>query len=113
MIRDADHLMAEAIEIVAGLYRDGLVQRSKGQRFAYPSVLQLPDAPSVVELRLFSMFMVHRMHAFQGAFHDSPDHAFWSGWSEMQRDLAEIRAAAKEMRRTTSERPAAGGASGR
>ena len=113
MIREADRLMAEAIEIVAGLYRDGLLQRSKGQRFAYPSVLQLPETPSVVELRLFSMFMVHRMHAFQGAFHGSPDHAFWSGWSEMQRDLAEIRAAAKEMRRMASERPAAPGASGR
>ncbi len=56
------------------------------------------------------MFMVHRMRAFQGAFHGSPDHAFWSGWSEMQRDLAEIRAAAKEMRRMASERPAAPGA---
>ena len=43
MIREADRLMAEAIEIVAGLYRDGLLQRSKGQRFDYPSVLQLPE----------------------------------------------------------------------
>ncbi|MEI6224667.1 MAG: multiheme c-type cytochrome [Deltaproteobacteria bacterium] len=99
MIREADRLMAEAIEIVAGLYRDGLLQRSKGQRFDYPDVLQFHDSPSVVELKLFTMFMVHRMHAFQGSFHDSPDHALWSGWSEMQKDLAEIRAAAKEMRR--------------
>jgi len=99
MIREADRLMAEAIELVAGLYRDGLLQRSKGQRYDYPDVLQFHDSPSVVELKLFTMFMVHRMHAFQGSFHDSPDHALWSGWSEMQKDLAEIRAAAKEMRR--------------
>ena len=104
MIREADRLMAEAIEIVAGLYRDGLLQRSKGQRVDYPDVLRLHDSASVVELKLFTMFMVHRMRAFQGAFHDSPDHALWSGWSEMQKDLAEIRAAAKEMRRTRPPR---------
>jgi hypothetical protein len=52
------------------------------------------------------MFMDHRMKAFQGAFHNSPDHALWYGWSEMQRDLVQIRAAAREMRRA-SERPAA------
>ena len=46
---------------------------------------------SPIELRLFVMFMEHRMKAFQGAFHDSPDHALWYGWSEMQRDLVEIR----------------------
>ena len=113
MIRDADRLMGEAIEIVAGLQRDGLLPRSKGRRSTYPGVLQLPEAPSVVELRLSSMFLVHRMHAFQGAFHGSPGHAFWSGWSEMQRDLAEIRAAADELRRRASERPEAGGPSGR
>jgi len=40
------------------------------------------------------------------AFHGSPGHALWYGWSEMQRDLVEIRAAAREMRRA-SGRPAA------
>ena len=43
-IREADRLMAEAIEIVAGLYRDGLLQRSKEQRFDYPNVLQFHDS---------------------------------------------------------------------
>jgi hydroxylamine dehydrogenase len=105
-IREADRLMAEAIEIVAGLYRDGLLKKGKEQRFDYPNVLQIHDSGSPVELRLFAMFMEHRMKAFQGAFHNSPDHALWQGWSEMQRDLVEIRAAAKEMRRA-SQRPAA------
>jgi hypothetical protein len=107
-LREADRLMAEAIEIVAGLYRDGLLARSKEQRSDYPNVLQFHDSPSPIELRLFVMFMEHRMRTFQGAFHDSPDYALWYGWSEMQRDLVEIRAAAKELRRTASERPAAG-----
>ena len=108
-IREADRLMAEAIEIVAGLYRDGLLRRAKGQRSDYPNVLQFHDSGSPVELRLFVMFMEHRMRTFQGAFHDSPDYSLWYGWSEMQRDLVEIRAAAGEMRRVASERPAADG----
>ncbi len=98
-IREADRLMAQAIEIVAGLHRDGLLKRSKEQRSDYPNVLQFHDSGSPVELRLFVMFMEHRMRTFQGAFHDSPDYSLWYGWSEMQRDLAEIRAAASEMRR--------------
>ena len=98
-IQEADRLMAEAIEIVAGLYRDGLLHRSKGQHFDYPNVLQFHDSPSVVEQRLFVMFSEHRVRTFQGAFHQSPDHALWDGWSAMQLDLAEIRERAFEMRR--------------
>ena len=98
-IREADRLMAEAIEVVAGLYRDGLLRKSKNQPFDYPNVLQFHDSPTVVEQKLFVMFLEHRMRTFQGSFHDSPDYALWYGWSEMQRDLAEIREAAKEMRR--------------
>jgi hydroxylamine dehydrogenase len=122
-IQEADRLMAEAIEIVAALYREGLLRRSKDQPFDYPSILQFHDAPSVVEQRLFVMFSEHRMRTFQGAFHQSPDHALWDGWSAMQRDLAEIREHAAELRRAReidrklglepSERPAAGTPAGR
>jgi len=98
-IREADRLVAEAIEIVAGLYRDGLLARSKEQPFDFPSLLAFHDAGSVVEQRLFVMFLEHRMRAFQGAFHANPDYALWYGWSELRRDLTEIRALAAEMRR--------------
>jgi hypothetical protein len=98
-IQEADRLMAQAIEIVAGLYQDGLLKRSSGQAHDYPNVLQLHDSPTVIEQRLFVMFMEHRMRTFQGAFHQSPDHALWYGWSELQRDLAEIREGAAAMRR--------------
>ena len=37
--------------------------------------------------------------AFQGAFHANPDYANWYGWSEMARDLVEIRAEAATLRR--------------
>ena len=114
-IREADRLMAEAIEIVAGLYREGLLKRSSDQAFDYPNVLRFHDSPTVVEQKLFVMFLEHRMRAFQGTFHNSPDYALWYGWSEMRRDLAEIRALAAEMRRARAVdaklglvRPAAG-----
>lgn len=99
MIKNADRLMAQAIEIVAGLYKDGLIEKPKSYAYAYPDLLTFHDAPTPVETRLFAMFLKHRMRAFQGTFHASPDYALWYGWSEMQRDLTEIRALAEEMRR--------------
>ena len=46
------------------------------------------------------MYLEHRMRTFQGTFHASPDYALWYGWSEMQRDLTEIKELAADMRRT-------------
>jgi len=57
------------------------------------------DAPTVIEQKLFVMYLEHRMRAFQGTFHANPDYALWYGWSEMQRDMTEIRALAEELRR--------------
>jgi hypothetical protein len=39
------------------------------------------------------------MRAFQGTSHNNPDYALWYGWSELQRDLTEINAAAEELRK--------------
>jgi hypothetical protein len=44
------------------------------------------------------MFLEHRNRAFQGSFHNSPDYSLWYGWSEMQRDLTEIKSLAEELR---------------
>jgi hypothetical protein len=49
------------------------------------------------------MFLEHRMRAFQGVFHANPDYALWYGWSEMQRDLTEIREMAAQARRDHKE----------
>jgi len=43
------------------------------------------------------------MRAFQGAFHANPDYALWYGWSEMVRDLSEIREAAATLREKHAE----------
>jgi hypothetical protein len=98
MIKNADKLMAEAIRIVAGLYQDGLLKKPDSYASAFPDLLTFHDAPTVIEQKLFVMFLEHRMRAFQGTFHANPDYALWYGWSEMQRDLTEIKAHAAELR---------------
>jgi len=98
MIQQADHLMAQAIRIVASLYEDGLLKKPKDYREAFPDILTFHDAPTVIEQRLFVMFMKHRMRTFQGTFHSNPDYALWYGWSEMQRDLTAIKSLAREIR---------------
>jgi hydroxylamine dehydrogenase len=99
IIREVDHLLAEAIRVVAGLYRDGVIKKPASYAYAYPDLLTFQDAPTPIEQRLFVMHLEHRMRAFQGSFHSNPDYALWYGWSEMVRDLAEIRQMADDMRR--------------
>jgi hypothetical protein len=98
IIKDADHVMAESIRIVAALYADGILQKPPTYGYAFPDLLTFHDAPTVIEQKLFVMFLEHRMRAFQGTFHASPDYALWYGWSEMQRDAREIQTLAAEMR---------------
>lgn len=98
MIREADSLMAEAIIIIAGLYQDGILRKPTNYASAYPDLLTFHDAPTVIEQKLFIMFLEHRMRAFQGVFHANPDYSIWYGWSEMRRDLTEIKERAAELR---------------
>jgi hydroxylamine dehydrogenase len=98
MIKEADRLMAEAILTVAGLYKDGILPKPKNYAYPFPDLLTFHDSPTVIEQKLFVMFLEHRMRSFQGTFHANPDYAFWYGWSEMQRDLTEIKEKAAEMR---------------
>jgi len=98
MIREADRLMARAIRVVAGLYRDGTIKKPKNYPFAFPDILAFHDAPTVIEQKLFVMMQEHRMRTFQGTFHSNPDYALWYGWSEMVRDLTEIEELAEGMR---------------
>ena len=98
MIKEVDRPMAEAILTVAGLYKDGILPKPKNYAYPFPDLLTFHDAPTVIEQKLFVMFLEHRMRAFQGTFHANPDYALWYGWSEMQRDLTEIKEMAVEIR---------------
>jgi len=104
MIREADRLLAEAITIIAGLYKEGALKKPKDYAFPYPDLLAFHDAPTVIEQRLFEMHLKHRMRTFQGAFHANPDYALWYGWSEMVRDLTEIKSLAQDLRRTQAKK---------
>ena len=97
MIKEADKLMAEAIEIVAALYRDGIITPPEGKE-AYPDLLTFYDASTPIEQELYVMFLEHRMRAFQGAFHMNPDYVTWYGFAEMKKDLVFIRSEAERMR---------------
>jgi len=99
MIREVDHLLAEAIRIVAALYKDGIIAKPDEYSHPFPDLLTFHDAPTTIEHTLFEMHLKHRMRAFQGTFHANPDYALWYGWSEMVRDLAEIKERAEELRR--------------
>lgn len=104
MIREADRLMAEAIRIVNNLYKDGILKKPMKYIHASSDLLTFHDAPTVIEQKLFVMFLEHRMRTFQGTFHANPDYALWYGWSEMQRDLTEIKTIAADMREKAKEK---------
>ncbi|MEW5702728.1 MAG: multiheme c-type cytochrome [Candidatus Zixiibacteriota bacterium] len=98
MIRAADSMLAAAIRIVAGLYQDGTLAKPAHYAYPFPDLLAFHDAPTPIEQRLFVMHLEHRMRAFQGTFHANPDYALWYGWSELVRDLSDIKEMAAQMR---------------
>jgi len=107
ILKDADRLMAEAIEIVGDLYKDGIIQQHDGYPYAYPNFLFFNqtggndmDDLSYVEQVLLEMYLKHRMRTFQAHFHTSPDYAYWYGWAQMTKDLGEVQELARTMRAT-------------
>ncbi|MDK9699341.1 MAG: multiheme c-type cytochrome [bacterium] len=99
MIKAADHVLAEAIREVAGLYKDGLLKKPANYAYAFPDLLNFHDSPTVIEQKLFRMHLEYRMRTFQGAFHMNPDYTNWYGWSELKQTLSEVKEMAVEMRR--------------
>ena len=99
MIQIADNLLAEAIRVVTDLYKDNILKQPANYKYPLPDLLTFHDAPTPIEQKLFVMHLEHRMRTFQGTFHANPDYALWYGWSEMKRDLSEIKSMAAEMRK--------------
>lgn len=97
MIKAADAVFAEAIEIVAGLYQDGIIPKREDYP-AYPDLLTFYDTNTKIEQILYEMFMDHRMKTFQGAFHMNYDYSTWYGYAKMKKDLTEIKDLARDMR---------------
>ncbi|MBN2419171.1 MAG: cytochrome C [Deltaproteobacteria bacterium] len=97
IIQQADRLMAQGIEIVARLYKDGIIKKPAHYKFAYPDFLYFKQTgDSYIDQVLFRMYMKYRMRTYQGVFHANPDYAYWYGWAAMTKSLNEI----KELDRT-------------
>jgi hypothetical protein len=107
ILKDADRLMAQAIDIVAELYADGIIEKPEGYPYNYPMLLFFNrtgggdmDSLSYIDQVLLEMYLKHRMRTFQAFFHVNPDYAYWYGWAQMTKDLGEIQELAKTMRAT-------------
>jgi hypothetical protein len=107
MMQKADRLMAQAIDIVAALYDDGIIPKPAEYEFAYPDFFYFMrtggksmETMSHIDQVLFEMYMKHRMRTYQGCFHVNPDYAYWYGWAMMTKDLGEIEELAHLLRKT-------------
>ncbi len=104
--RRADALVAEAVEIIRGLEKDGLLQPMPQDRPPHPQlghqmVLgrdQLYSDTSVIEQELFEMMKFDHATTFKGAYHFSPDHTHALGWVRLQAALTRIRGEAARLR---------------
>jgi hydroxylamine dehydrogenase len=117
-----DALVVEAREILQGLYADELIDPSHGQTAA--GLLQGPrftatELPtqfaqhwpaglyfnvSAIEREYFDMFFFSNLKSYKGAFHMSPDYAWWYGYADVLGHLARIRDEADGLRQAKARR---------
>ena len=97
VVKEADKVMAEAIRVVQGLYKDNVLKKPADWTMA-PDLLQFYEAKSSVEQDLYVMFMEYLMRAFEGAFHMNPDYMHWYGWAPMKETLQKIKDEATKLR---------------
>ena len=99
MIKASDKIFAEAINVVADLYKDGIIKKETNQAtFPYPDLLTFYEVRTPIEQSLYTMFMDFRMKTYQAAFHGMPDYTTWYGYAEMKKTLVEIKDMAEQMR---------------
>ncbi len=117
-----DALVIEAREILQGLYEDGLLEPGHGQMAAGLlqgpafSAVELPPEVaqhwpagmyfnvSAIEREYFDMFFFSNLKSYKGAFHMSPDYAWWYGYADVLGHLARIRDEAEALRRAEATR---------
>jgi hydroxylamine dehydrogenase len=111
-----DALVVEARDILAGLYRDRLIEPSHGKvsagllpgpRFtaielpgglAFHSPASLYYDVTPIEREYFDMFFFSALKSYKGAFHMSPDYSWWYGYADVLGHLATIRDGAGRLR---------------
>ncbi len=99
MIKAADKIFAQAIDIVRDLYKDGIIQpKEKPETWPYPDLLNFYEVSTPIEEMLYEMFMDYRMKTYQAAFHIMPDYTTWYGYAKMKETLVEMKKEAERMR---------------
>jgi len=99
MIKASDKIFAEAINLIAGLYKDGIIKKKTNQAtFPYPDLLTFYEVTTPIEEKLYEMFMDYRMKTYQAAFHIMPDYTTWYGYAKLKETLVEMKEMAKQMR---------------
>ena len=99
-IRESALLVAEAVEVVEGLYREGLLPRGKDEPEKL-DLLRFYENPTPIEQELYHMLFFYRQRLYQGVAHSNPDYAHWKGWGPMKTSLVKIRALAESLRERT------------
>ncbi len=99
MIKAADKIFARAINLVADLYKDGIIKKETNKEtFPYPDLLNFYEVNTHIEELLYEMFMDFRMKTYQAAFHMMPDYTTWYGYAKMKETLVEMKDIAARMR---------------
>ncbi len=97
ILKAADHEFAKAIKAVQGLYKDGVLIKPEGWKYA-PDLLQYYEAKTKIEQELYMIFLEYRQRTFQGAFHASNDYMHWYGWAPLKSAVATILEEEKKLR---------------
>jgi hypothetical protein len=102
ILRESDALFAEGIELVADLYRDGILPKPSYYQelpsYPYPDLLRFYEQATPIEEDLYLIWMEYRMRAFQGAYHINFDYMHWYGWAPLKETLVRMKAEAAELR---------------
>ncbi len=97
ILKAADHEFAKAIAAVQGLYKDGILIKPEGWKYA-PDLLQYYDAKTSIEQELYLIMLEYRQRTFQGAFHASNDYMHWYGWAPLKTAVNTILEEEKRLR---------------
>ena len=117
-----DALVIDARNILAGLYKDKLIEPSHAQvsagllpgphysaielpgglAFHSPTSLYFDVAP--IEREYFDLFFFSALKSYKGAFHMSPDYSWWYGYADVLGHLATIRDEAERLRSAAAVR---------
>ncbi len=97
IIKAADHEFAKAIAAVQGLYKDGILKKPEGWKYA-PDLLQYYEARTSIEQELYLIMLEYRQRTFQGAFHVSNDYMHWYGWAPLKTAVNTILEEEKRLR---------------